>query len=81
MPDITTSTPEFVITAEGELHGIDTPENREVVRRIRACVNACEGITTADLEAGVIPQMVAVMQNVQPLLEAMNKNDRLNKAS
>lgn len=75
-------TPEFVITAEGDVHGVDTPENRELVRRIRACVNACEGITTADLESGVIPQMVALMQNVQPLLASMNEDQQeMSKAS
>lgn len=67
----TTRTPEpnFVITAEGELHGIDTPENRELARRVRACVNACEGISTIDLEGGIVRQMLAIVQNVGPLLE------------
>ena len=60
--------PAFVVTAEGELHGEDSPENRELARRIRACVNACEGLSTDDLEAGVVTQMLKIVQTVGPLL-------------
>ena len=41
--------PHFVLTYDGSLHGEDTPENQEIVRRIHACVNACDEITTEEL--------------------------------
>lgn len=63
-------TPNFVITPDGELHGEDTPENREIARRVRACVNACESFSTDDLEAGILTQMLAVIREVRPLLDA-----------
>lgn len=61
--------PAFVVTVDGDIHGQDTPENREIVRRIRACVNACEGISTAELESGVVADMRRVLNEVIPLLK------------
>ncbi len=63
-------TPEFILSHEGELHGIDTPEHRELVRRITACVHACDGISTAELEAGIIADMRRVIAEVLPVLQA-----------
>ena len=60
--------PHFIITASGDLYGEDTPENRELARRIRACVNACEGIPTEDLERGIIQDMRRVLEMAVPLL-------------
>lgn len=60
--------PKFVINAEGELYGEDTPENRELVRRVHACVNACEGISTEELEQGVVQDMRRVISEVIPVL-------------
>ena len=65
------SIPHFMLTMEGELHGIDNPENREIVRRIHACVAACEGISTAELERGIIQDMRRVLQDVVPILEQL----------
>ena len=65
----TISGPHFFVTSEGSLHGEDTPENRELIRRIHACVNACEGITTDELEAGIIDDMRKVIAEVAPLFE------------
>jgi len=65
-----TNIPKFVLTLEGDILGEDTPENREIVRRIHACVNACEGISTEELEAGIIKDMCRVMAQVVPLLES-----------
>lgn len=61
--------PHFVVTAEGDLTGEDTPENREIVRRIHACVNACDGISTEELEAGIIQDMRRVIAQVIPVLK------------
>jgi hypothetical protein len=63
--------PRFVLTTEGELHGVNTPENREIVRRIHACVAACEGISTAELEQGIIREIRQVLTNVIPILEQL----------
>lgn len=65
-------TPEFILSHEGELHGVDTPEHRELVRRITACVHACEGISTAELEAGIVADMRRVIAEVLPVLQAQH---------
>ncbi|MEM7810125.1 MAG: hypothetical protein AAF532_01425 [Planctomycetota bacterium] len=59
----------FVITPAGEIFGSDSGPNRELVRRIKACVNACEGLSTEQLEDGIVEQMRAVIGRVAPLLE------------
>lgn len=61
--------PQFVVTVDGDIHGQDTPENREIVKRIHACVNACDGISTEQLERGVVRDMQQVIAQVAPLLE------------
>ena len=60
--------PHFVLTADGSIHGEDTPENRELARRIHACVNACEGIPTEELEAGIVQEMCRAVARIVPLL-------------
>jgi hypothetical protein len=76
-PDMSDSdckpTPHFLLTTEGELHGQDTEENREIVRRIHACVNACEGISTEELEKGIIADMRRVLAQVVPVLERQQR--------
>lgn len=62
--------PKFILSTEGELYGSDTPENRELVRRIHACVSACEGISTDELEQGVVGEMRRVLSEVIPLLNS-----------
>ncbi len=61
--------PRFILTVQGDVLGEDTPENRELVRRIHACVNACEGIPTEELERGIIQDMCNVIEQVIPLLQ------------
>jgi hypothetical protein len=61
-------TPLLVLSGEGELYGMDTPENRELVRRLRACFFACEGISTEELEQGVVADMRRVIGEVVPVL-------------
>jgi hypothetical protein len=61
--------PHFVITAEGELHGRQTPESLEIARRIEACFRACEGISTEELENGIIQDMRRVLAQVVPVLQ------------
>ncbi|MCA8989457.1 MAG: hypothetical protein KDA78_17535 [Planctomycetaceae bacterium] len=59
----------FIITVDGEILGADTPDNREMIRRIHACIDACEGISTEELEQGIIQDMCRVMGQVVPLLQ------------
>ncbi len=65
--------PHFVLTPDGSLHGEDIPENREIVRRIHACVDACDGITTEELEKGIIQDMRRALAQVVPTLEERNR--------
>jgi len=60
--------PDFLLAADGRIHGEDTPENRELVRRIETCLKACEGISTEELEAGIIQDMCRALAGVVPLL-------------
>ena len=61
--------PRFILTTDGDLHGEDTAENREVVRRIHACVSACEGLSTDELEKGIVQDMRRVIASVVPVLQ------------
>ncbi len=60
--------PHFHFSAGGDVYGEDTEESREIVRRIHACVNACEGISTEELEKGIIQDMQRVIAQTAPLL-------------
>ena len=60
--------PHFILTHEGDLLGQDTLETREIVRRIHACVTACEGISTEELEQGIVADMRRVIAEVAPVL-------------
>lgn len=61
--------PQFILTHEGDLLGQDTLETREIVRRIHACVSACEGISTDELERGIVADMRRVIAEVAPVLQ------------
>lgn len=69
--------PLFILASDGELHGIDTPGNRELVRRMQACVAACEGISTEELERGIVQDMQRVISQVVPLLEHRREGSEL----
>ncbi len=71
------NSPHFVISSEGELMGEDTPENQELVRRVVACVNACDGISTEELEEGIIGDMRKVISQAAPLLQERSKMSEL----
>jgi len=66
----------LVITPEGDVYGEGSAANQELVRRIQACVNACDGITTEELEAGIVADMRAVIAQVAPLLEQANAQSK-----
>ncbi|MFQ5731932.1 MAG: hypothetical protein ACE5KM_08250 [Planctomycetaceae bacterium] len=61
--------PHFVVSMQGDVLGEDTLENRDIVRRIHACVNACDGISTEELEGGIIADMRSVLAQVVPVLQ------------
>ena len=61
--------PHFVLTLAGDIHGEECAANREIVRRIHACVDACDGISTDELERGVVADMRRVISQVAPLLQ------------
>lgn len=64
------SADQVIVTPSGDIHGVDTPISRELARRIKACINACDGLSTEELEAGLIQDMARVINQVVPLLEA-----------
>lgn len=64
---------QVVVTPAGEILGSDTEESRELARRVKACINACDGISTAELEQGIIADMCRVLGQVVPLLEAQSR--------
>ncbi len=64
---------QLIITAEGDVFGPESTENRELARRIRACINACQGLTTEDLENGLIQDLCRTVMQVAPLLEAQKQ--------
>jgi hypothetical protein len=68
--------PHFLLSHEGELHGEDSPANRDLVRRIHACVSACEGISTEELESGIVQDMQRVIAQVIPVLKGQNRTER-----
>lgn len=67
-------TGQLIITADGDVFGPDSPENRELARRIKACINACQGLTTEDLENGLIEDLCRTIRQVAPLLEAQKRS-------
>ena len=71
------SGPHFQVSVTGDIYGEDTEENREIVRRIHACVNACEGISTEELEKGILQDMQRVIAQAVPLLA--EKKDSLEQ--
>ncbi|WP_298861312.1 hypothetical protein [uncultured Gimesia sp.] len=73
----TVNPPHFVISSEGEILGEDTPENQELVRRVVACVNACDGITTEELESGIIGDMRQAISQAAPLLQERSQMTEL----
>ena len=44
-------------------------ENAEHARRVRACLHACQGIETKELERGIIAEMRRALDTVLPLLQ------------
>jgi hypothetical protein len=63
---------QITVTIRGDVFGPDTPENRNLARRVRACVNACEGLATEDLEQGVVQQMRQIIRQLAPVAAAIN---------
>jgi len=65
--------PQITVTGAGEIFAADTAENRELARRVTACVNACAGFTTDDLEAGILEDIRRVIEQLAPLASQANR--------
>jgi hypothetical protein len=65
---------QLIITASGDLLGDDTPENRELARRVKACINACHGLTTEELERGVVQELCQTIRELEPLLKSLRSS-------
>ena len=72
---------QLVVTSHGEILGEDNDESRELARRVKACINACEGISTEELERGIIHDMCRVLNQVAPLLETKIRDKQDEKAA
>ena len=70
---INMTTPHFVLSADGLIASQNTPENQELARRVSACVEACAGISTEELESGIIQDMRRLLSQVIPLLQERNE--------
>ena len=73
----------FIVTEDGIVPEIDDDEGQAIARRIQACVAACEGISTEELEAGIIHDLCRVLGQVVPELEEKKRleamlNPRIN---
>jgi len=75
------SQPHFTAgSPEGQPHiaAQPTPEqDAAMLRRIQACVDACEGISTDELEQGVVQDMQRVLREVAPIIEQWSKEQQV----
>ena len=60
--------------APEQITPVDDGLNDESLRRVQACLIACEGITTEDLERGIIQEMRQTLKDVIPLLQNIRRN-------
>ena len=59
-----------------------TPEqDAQMLRRIQACVDACEGISTEELEQGVVQDMQRVLREVAPIIAEWSREQRANSGA
>jgi len=65
---------EISATADSQNSQADWGLNDESLRRVQACLIACEGITTEDLESGIIQEMRQTLKDVVPLLQSLRRN-------
>lgn len=47
--------------------------DEQALRRIQACLTACEGFSTEDLEGGIIDRMRKALIDVVPLIENLKR--------
>jgi len=51
-------------------------QDAEMLRRIQACVDACEGISTQELEEGVVQDMQRVLREVAPIIAEWSREQQ-----
>jgi hypothetical protein len=66
-PPRSSTVAQITLTAHGDVYAVDSPQTRELARRVQACVNACAGLSTEDLENGLIDQLREVVKQLAPL--------------
>lgn len=51
-------------------------QDAEMLRRIQACVDACEGISTEELEEGIVQDMQRVLREVAPIIAEWSREQQ-----
>ncbi len=51
-------------------------QDAAMLRRIQACVDACEGISTEELEDGVVQDMQRVLREVAPIIAEWSREQQ-----
>jgi hypothetical protein len=51
-------------------------QDAEMLRRIQACVDACDGISTKELEEGVVQDMQRVLRDVAPIIAEWSREQQ-----
>ncbi len=72
--------PHFALGATAQPPQVDAQptqaEDAEMLRRIQACVDACEGISTQELEEGVVQDMQRVLREVAPIIAEWSREQQ-----
>jgi hypothetical protein len=51
-------------------------QDAEMLRRIQACVDACDGISTEELEEGIVQDMQRVLREVAPIIAEWSREQQ-----
>ncbi len=77
--------PHFSVTSHaqpaqqsGEMPSAD--QDAQMLRRIQACVDACDGISTEELEEGVVQDMQRVLRDVAPIIAEWSREQHTEQA-
>jgi hypothetical protein len=77
--------PHFSVKPQPSLHQqfseMPTPaQDAQMLRRIQACVDACDGISTEELEEGVVKDMQRVLREVAPIIAEWSREQQTGQA-
>ncbi len=71
--------PHFSVNSQSQPELTELPtaaEDAQMLRRIQACVDACEGISTQELEEGVVQDMQRVLREVAPIIAEWSREQQ-----